>query len=213
MRISHLDRPHSSAGTARRSAAAPMGVFRFDRLKAEAGQPHPARGVCREHVLPISIEDLSAHRPGAGRHPLPTPETSLPGWPRTAWTTARFITYDARSSSAVAAGCGRFYRWFRHQAVAILDGGSGVDRVRRDAPAVRPPRTPPAARGVSPAGPRRRRVAPGFPAGRVEHRRTVAGLRSPRACSWMRAHPERYAGTVEPIDSVAGRVPGASIIR
>jgi thiosulfate/3-mercaptopyruvate sulfurtransferase len=89
-------------------------------------------------------------------------------------------------------------RWLGHDAVAVLDGG--LRRwMRLDLPLtdeVRPPR-----HGNFTARPRRSLCAD---AGEVS-----AAAMDPQRCVLDARAPERYRGEIEPIDAVAGHVPGA----
>lgn len=179
---------------------------RFDLASPEAGET-----AWRESRLPGAVHarldrDLSGPLgPMTGRHPLPEPgqfAATLGHWGIT--PTTQVIAYDA--GGAYAARLWWLMRWAGHRKVAVLDGGfeawlaaglpldSGLDS--------RPTRMP------------ARRCTSDYP------------VRPDRA-AWMSAHevaaaieqadwrlldartPERFAGTIEPLDPIAGHVPGA----
>jgi thiosulfate/3-mercaptopyruvate sulfurtransferase len=147
-------------------------------------------------------EDLSGEIvPGkTGRHPLPTPET----FARTLSTWGidehiQVVAYDSRDGTMAAARLWWMLRWMGHDAVAVLDGGwqqwqqagypvaNGMER--------REPRTfTPKVRGalVVTADDLLARLHDD-PASRVVDVRSA----------------ERYRGEQEPIDPIAGHVPGA----
>lgn len=184
---------------------------RFDLLNPEAGRQAYLSG----HIPGARYADLNRDLSGTigprtGRHPLPAPETFA------AWLAAngvdngtQVIAYDARNGS-IAARLWWMLRWLGHEAVAVLDGGLEAWTACGGALQSGPPEPPPAARGVPPAGPDARRFTPGISAqGVLSTVELEQVLRDPQALLVDARAPERYAGTVEPIDSVAGHIPGA----
>jgi thiosulfate/3-mercaptopyruvate sulfurtransferase len=173
---------------------------RFELGKPDSGERAYAAG----HVPHAIYAHLDRHlaapiTPATGRHPLPQPEkfaAMLASWGMTA--TTQVVAYDA-DNAAYAARLWWLLRWVGHDAVAVLDGGfkawtaAGLP-ITTEVP--QPRRT-----GNFVARPKRdmwydaREVAE-----RVQ--RDDWRLLDARA-------PERYAGKVEPIDPVAGHVPGA----
>ena len=143
--------------------------------------------------------DLSAPvSPGTGRHPLPRPEY----FARTLGALGvdndtQVIAYDA-ANGAFAARLWWMLRWLGHTRVAVLDGGFAA--WTRSGGAV--------ATGAVPAADRR------F-AARVDERawlttaEVIEALRDPRRTLIDARAPERFSGAVEPLDKVAGHVPGA----
>lgn len=136
--------------------------------------------------------------PVTGRHPLPDPgafAATLSRWG--VGETTQLVAYDA-AGGAFAARLWWLARWAGHDAVAVLDGGLGAWRAaggRLDRSVAQ--RTPTRFRfrgrhelAVDATG-----VAAALDAGTVP----VVDARA----------PERFAGRVEPIDPVAGHVPGA----
>ena len=109
------------------------------------------------------------------------------------------VVYDRKNANY----CGRLWwmlKWAGHDAVAVLDGGLQAWQ---------------AAGGEIAAGEEPAHFQSNFDAGR----RRCAGWSRPRRCKprwapaarpWsMRARPPRYRGEVEPLDPVAGHIPGA----
>jgi thiosulfate/3-mercaptopyruvate sulfurtransferase len=150
-------------------------------------------------------QDLSAPvSANSGRHPLPTPSdlaTSLnrlgigPG--------IQVIAYDD-SAGAFAARLWWLLRWLKHGAVAVLDGGlkawlaagGALESGPASSTPVAAPGVPPFTQSVD--------AAAVLDAASIE-----ALLKDPGFLLIDARAPERFAGTVEPIDSVAGHVAGA----
>lgn len=144
------------------------------------------------------LSDLS--RAGLGRHPLP--DAALFARKLGAWGIGpayRIVVYDAGDGSMAAARLWWMLRLLGHRRVAVLDGGLAAWRARGL------PETPELPDVV---------VLPAYPA-RFDTR-LIADADEVRArldedSGWLfdaRA-PERFRGDVEPIDPVAGHVPGA----
>ena len=150
--------------------------------------------------------DLSAARaPGAnpargGRHPLPPIEA----WTRTlgAWgisPATRVVVYDDQAGANAAARAWWMLRGIGHDHVALLDGGfpaaiaAGME-VTTDVPVVQERGPYPADRWQRPT---------------VDMRR-VDELRHDRAWKVLDVRSrERFRGDSEPIDPIAGHIPGA----
>jgi thiosulfate/3-mercaptopyruvate sulfurtransferase len=147
--------------------------------------------------------DLSAHAASdavnGGRHPLPTRERFAAWLSRTGFTNdMQAVVYDRNGCNY----CGRRWwmlKWAGHDAVAVLDGGLAAWL---------------AAGGAVESGP-----APDAPATQFQLRpalrrllltgEVAAQLGSPaQTLIDARAAP-RYRGEVEPLDPVAGHIPGA----
>jgi thiosulfate/3-mercaptopyruvate sulfurtransferase len=170
---------------------------RHDLTKPELGGEQ-----YREAHIPGALfasldRDLSAPKNGKnGRHPLPDPDTFA------AWLgrqgvkpTDQVVCYDA-ANGAMAARLWWMLRWVGHQAVAVLDGG--IAKWTREG---RPVTT------EVPAFP-----ASAYPATANEDAaasvRTVHRRLGQQLLIDARA-PARWRGDQEPIDPVAGRIPGA----
>ena len=142
--------------------------------------------------------DLSAEKSGKnGRHPLPTPEAAASLFSGLGIDDGKQVVAYDQGNGMYAARLWWMLRWLGHDAVAVLDGGfakwSREGRpVTTDVPAV----------ATAPFG--IHRVTPTVNATGVRaslDRRTLF-LVDARA-------PERFRGDVEPIDPVAGHIPGA----
>lgn len=169
----------------------------------ELGKPDVGRDAWQAGHIPGAIHadlerDLSAPVTAAtGRHPLPPPE-------ELAATLSRFgigertqvVCYDS-GSGAYAARLWWILRYLGHDAVAVLDGGfaAWVEEGR-------PVSTEAVARVPS------RFVARLRPGMLVDAAGVAAALARGERLVDVRG-AERFAGTVEPIDAVAGHVPGA----
>jgi len=142
--------------------------------------------------------DLSAPKTGAnGRHPLPSPATAAATFGRLGiGPTSQVIAYD-QQQGMYAARMWWMLRWLGHDAVAVLDGG--FDKWSREGRPVTT-ETPQPAPVAFPI----RRIAPVVDAAAVraslpERSLVIVDARS----------PERYRGEAEPLDPVAGRIPGS----
>jgi thiosulfate/3-mercaptopyruvate sulfurtransferase len=96
-------------------------------------------------------------------------------------------------------------RWLGHESVAVLDGGwatwqatGGAVETGARAPALNEAQ---AIQGLAPSG------KPSMPV--VDARAVLANLDEPRFTVLDARAPERFSGTVEPIDPVGGHIPGA----
>lgn len=148
----------------------------------------------------LSIDDdLSGAKTGKnGRHPLPSPEAfAVTLGAKGISNQSKVVVYDQGSAMFV----GRLWwmlRWVGHDNVFVLDGGV--------AQWVKEGRTTETAANV--------RAATTFTASpRDEMRLTVeqtqAALAQPQRRILDARAPERYRGEVEPVDPVAGHIPGA----
>jgi len=172
---------------------------RFDLARPEAGREAFLAG----HIPAASHADLGRDLsgpigPATGRHPLPDPQefaARLGSWGVD--NDSQVIAYDA-GNGAFAARLWWMLRWLGHRQAAVLDGGldawtgaGGTLQAGDGAPAAR------------------RFVAHADADAWVSTAQVVRGL-AQRAYLLVDARaPERYAGAVEPLDSVAGHVPGA----
>jgi thiosulfate/3-mercaptopyruvate sulfurtransferase len=150
--------------------------------------------------------------PGSGRHPLPDP-AALRAFLRRAGIgatqpagAAQVVAYDEGNGS-IAARAWWLLRWLGMAQVAVLDGGfrawvAGGNPIESGAPeagdaAGRNDAAPAPASSPAP-------LVEALTAGQVE-----LALQDPRRLLVDARAPERFAGTVEPLDPVAGHVPGA----
>jgi thiosulfate/3-mercaptopyruvate sulfurtransferase len=177
---------------------------RFDLNDPEAGR----RAYLAGHIPGARYADLNRDlsapvSAGSGRHPLPT----LPVFAATSerlgiGNATQVIAYDD-AGGAYAARAWWLLRWLGHTSVAVLDGGmkawnaaggtleSGPEEPLRAAPA---------------GG----RILPQANAAAVIDTAEIAAFLSDGANLLVDARAaERYAGSVEPIDTVAGHISGA----
>ena len=144
-------------------------------------------------------KDLSAPKTGRnGRHPLPSQETwarRVGEWGITPSTSV--VCYDDQGG-VYAARAWWMLNWLGHRAVAVLDGGRGawlaLGAALVDSPA------PTASQAPYPT------VAAGMPT--IDADQLLARLGQLTVLD-ARA-PERFRGDVEPLDPVAGHIPGAT---
>jgi thiosulfate/3-mercaptopyruvate sulfurtransferase len=144
--------------------------------------------------------DLAGPTTGTnGRHPLPAPETLAATFRRLGiGDGAQVVTYD-QDTGMYAARLWWELRWLGHDAVAVLDGGYArwlaedrqiVRGIETRSPAVFTPRV---------------RTEMVVDAAGVDRLRTDRDVRLIDARA-----PERFRGDEEPIDRVAGHIPGAA---
>jgi len=143
-------------------------------------------------------DDLSGPKNGVnGRHPLPTPETAAALFGRMGIdATKQVVAYD-QSTGVYASRLWWMLRWLGHEAVAVLDGGFA--KWTREGRAVTSETAEPKATTFIV-----KNVAPtvnsvGVEASLSRHTLLLIDARA----------PERFRGEVEPMDPVAGHIPGA----
>lgn len=172
---------------------------RFDLARPDHGSQ-----CYREAHLPGAAyadlnRDLSAPpTPSSGRHPLPDPGSFAARL--RAWGVdedSEIVVYDD-DSGMYAARLWWMLRWLGHDDVAVLNGGLGRWRQLGLPLTGEVPRRSP--------GSFRARPRPGMTAA-IEDVATVAT--DPGARLLDARGPQRYRGETEPIDRVAGHVPGA----
>jgi thiosulfate/3-mercaptopyruvate sulfurtransferase len=149
--------------------------------------------------------DLSAPKPGAGRDPRgrhPLPDRGALALRVAAWgigPASQVVVHD-RQGSMFAVRLWWLLRWIGHDRVSVLDGGLPAWRaaglpLETGAPSARPVEG-----------------APAYPAGAPAQRTVDAGALQ-RELGRVRLidarAPERFRGEVEPLDPVAGHIPGA----
>jgi len=172
---------------------------RHDLMKPEAGAAAYAVGHIPGARFAHSDKNLSGEKNGrTGRHPLPDPVVFA------AWLGAngvdggkQVVAYDS-AGGASATRLWWMLRWLGHDRVAVLDGGwegwvaAGLPATDR-LPEVQ-------ATSFTPAPRPNAYVDVGFV---LEH------LGDPAVVVLDARAPERYRGETEPIDPVAGHIPGA----
>lgn len=180
------------------------GRLRIFDCRCDLARPAYGRGAYLDEHLPGATyadlnTDLSrAVTPISGRHPLPSPEefaTRLRAWGVN--RDSRVVAYDD-GNGAYAARLWWMLRWLGHDEVAVLDGGMRrwlqlglplTDELPQPMP------------GDFVARPR--------PMLAVSADEVRAATADPAVRILDARAPERYRGEVEPIDKVAGHVPGA----
>jgi thiosulfate/3-mercaptopyruvate sulfurtransferase len=146
----------------------------------------------------VDLDTELAAPPGPGRHPLPTATTVTATFARLGITSAGtpVVVYDANNAMAAARAWWTF-RYFGLTNVRVLDGGLAAWQAAGE------PLTTEVPSGGVPGG---FVATPGhIPVLDAEGAAAVAAkgiLLDARA-------PERFAGEVEPMDPVAGHIPGA----
>jgi thiosulfate/3-mercaptopyruvate sulfurtransferase len=174
---------------------------RYDLMHPEAGRKAYATGHLPRAVYADVHRDLAVPAtPRSGRHPLPGPAGF--GARLRAWGVnedSLLLVYDESSGLWASRFWWMTAKWLGHPHVAVLDGGLQHWRELQLplTAEVAPPR---------PAGDFSPRVNA---AAVVDADTTAQAALDPRARVLDARAPERYRGESEPIDPVAGHVPGA----
>jgi thiosulfate/3-mercaptopyruvate sulfurtransferase len=172
---------------------------RFNLRKPEAGRQAWELSHIPGAFYADLDQDLAAPKSaGSGRHPLPDAEqfaALLGSWGVTLDT--HVVVYDA-SGGAIAARLWWLLRWVGHEQVSLLDGGYPAWQrqklpVSADQPALGP--------GNYPVQPGRMPV--------VQTADVELGLAEGTLALLDARDADRFAGKVEPIDKLAGHIPGA----
>lgn len=194
-------------------------------LRWRLGQPGAGYGAYLQGHIPGAIHidldtTLSDHSaPSRGRHPLPQPETFAHHLAALGIGSDTFvIVYDDMGGTVAARLWWMLSQWFGHHAVAVLDGGLKAWQQENrplEQGAVAP--RPAAQRPLSTAHIHSEKItdvrnveayAAAYTNPSAHHASTASGSLSLPILIDARA-PERYAGTVEPIDPKKGHIPGA----
>ena len=187
------------------ASSQPLMVFdcSFELMKPQEGDAQYAQSHLPGAVRASLDQHLSAHSAqdavNGGRHPLPRREL-FANWLASVGFTAdmQAVVYDRQGANY----CGRLWwmlKWVGHEAVAVLDGGLQAWL---------------AAGGALETGTGQTRAASGFCAGPekavlVHSAQVLQALEQPtQTLVDARAAP-RFRGEVEPLDPVAGHIPGA----
>jgi thiosulfate/3-mercaptopyruvate sulfurtransferase len=172
---------------------------RFDLADAAAGRRQYLGGHVPGAVYADLNRDLSAPvGPGTGRHPLPAAAAFAARMSGLGiGDESRVVAYDA-SNGSLAARLWWLLNWVGHERVAVLDGG--LEAWKRAGGALEPGEVTP------PPGRLHARPHPGAALGAAELE--LALTEGSHLLVDARAR-ERFEGAVEPIDPVAGHVPGA----
>lgn len=172
---------------------------RFELANAAAGEAAYQQAHIPGAVYAHLDRDLSGPKTGSnGRHPLPSPESLQSTFGRLGIDSGvQVIVYD-QDTGMFASRLWWLLRWMGHTAVAVLDGGMAKWMAEQRA----------TSSGVES---REARVFSGEPDDRMLVRPSEVAVIAASADARLvdaRA-PERYRGDVEPIDPVAGHIPGA----
>jgi thiosulfate/3-mercaptopyruvate sulfurtransferase len=186
---------------------------RFDLAAPDAGR----QAYLRSHIPGARYVDLNRDlsapvSAASGRHPLPDPvvlDALFRGFGVVRNT--QVVVYD-ESNGSFAARAWWLLRWLGFAKVAVLDGG--MSAWLREGGATESGESP---RGAAEPAGSGAAGSPGAGSDRVQVERRaalgtdelIAALENPRTLLIDARAPERYAGAVEPIDPVAGHVPGA----
>jgi thiosulfate/3-mercaptopyruvate sulfurtransferase len=168
---------------------------RHDLAKPELGEQQYREGHIQGALFAHLERDLSGKKTGRnGRHPLPDPQDFEKWLEKTGLTPKdQVVCYDAGPGS-MAARLWWMLRWIGHDKVAVLDGGLGKwtregRPVSVDVPIFTPLNYPLKVRQALAVD--------------------VHGVEKSKALLLDARAPARYRGEQEPIDPVAGRIPGA----
>jgi thiosulfate/3-mercaptopyruvate sulfurtransferase len=175
----------------------------FDLADTNAGeQAHGAGHIAGAHYAHLD-RDLSGTKTGHnGRHPLPLREAfaaTLGSWDIS--PSVQVVCYDAQGGP-YAARAWWLLRWMGHDAAAVLDGGTQAWLASGGALESGPV----AAQAAAPYPAQTSAQAPAMPT--IEADQLLAKLGTLRLIDARNA--ERFRGEVEPLDAVAGHIPGAS---
>ena len=172
---------------------------RHDLMNPSIGRDVYAAGHISGAIYLSIDEDLSGTKTGKnGRHPLPTPEAfAVTLGAKGISNTSKVVVYDQGTAMFV----GRLWwmlRWVGHDNVFVLDGG--IAQWQKEG---RPVETSGNARAVTT-----------FTVSPREHMRLTAAqtqlsIKDPARRVLDARAADRYRGEVEPVDPVAGHIPGA----
>jgi thiosulfate/3-mercaptopyruvate sulfurtransferase len=172
---------------------------RHDLMDVELGRRQYAAGHIPGAQFAGIDDDLSGAKTGTnGRHPLPDRAQLAAKF--AAWgisNDSQIVAYDA-SGGQFAVRLWWLARWLGHDRVALLDGGWPLWLATTGRSSVEPPARPPG------------RFAAGDSLEGVVSAHELQRLLADRSVLLVDARAaERYEGRVEPIDPVAGHIPGA----
>lgn len=172
---------------------------RHDLAKADAWGESQYRARHVPGAIFVHLDrDLSGPMTGRnGRHPLPSPEAAAATFGGLGIAPGKQVVAYDQGGGAFAARLWWMLRWLGHDAVAVLDGGFAKWTEEG-----RPMAT--GAEAPLPASFAIRKVTPtvdasGIMASLPRHALVLIDARA----------PERYRGETEPLDPVAGHIPGA----
>ena len=179
-----------------------LGKWRVFDCRHDLAKPELGESQYREAHIPGALfasldRDLSAAKTGKnGRHPLPDPK-NFGAWLGRCGVKPgeQVVCYDA-ANGAMAARLWWMLRWVGHDAVAVLDGGLSKWQAEGRPVTAELPAIAPTSYAVH------------LRADMAVDVSSIAKTLRKRMLLDARA-PARYRGEQEPIDPVAGRIPGA----
>jgi thiosulfate/3-mercaptopyruvate sulfurtransferase len=181
-----------------------LGTVTVVDCRADLLRPDVARDAYLAGHIPAAIyahleNDLSGPKtPYNGRHPLPDPNDLAATFGR--WgisQDSQVVAYDA-DTGMFASRLWWLLRWLGHRAVAVLDGGL-KNWIHVGLPLA-----------VDVSQPKASLFTPSIDRSAVVDTDEVAALITQKEWRVLDARaPERFRGEVEPIDPVAGHIPGA----
>jgi thiosulfate/3-mercaptopyruvate sulfurtransferase len=184
----HLDDPRFVIVDVRHDLAQP------ERFGDDAYASGHIPGAAFAHV----DRDLSAKQTGSnGRHPLPTPEAAAEFFGQLGIDASRQVVAYDQGNGMFAARLWWMLRWLGHDRAAVLDGGFARWTQEKRPVSTEPPAVEPVT--FVPSRVRPTVNATGIAASLPRHGLLLLDARA----------AERYRGDVEPIDPVAGHIPGA----
>jgi thiosulfate/3-mercaptopyruvate sulfurtransferase len=173
----------------------------------DLGDPELGLRQYREGHIPGAVHvhldsDLSDHEHGinGGRHPLPSRERIAQTLQRMGFSSGmQAVAYD-RQGGLYAARWWWMLKWCGHQAVAVLDGGWAAWQAQGGSSDTAAPAPSPAAQGFALKPPLVQMLS---------QTDVQAQLHSPNMTLIDARGAPRFRGEVEPLDPVAGHIPGA----
>ncbi len=171
---------------------------RYELVDPEAGERAYRSGHLPGALFMHLDRDLSGAKTGRnGRHPLPTVDAVAATFGRAGIDASRQVVAYDQNSGVWASRLWWLLRWLGHDAAAVLDGG--LDRWREEN------------RPVTNAAPPQRGAVfvPKHAAATATSDEILRHLGDSELLVLDARAPERYRGEVEPIDPVAGHIPGA----
>lgn len=187
------------------AAGSPLMVFdcSFELTQADAGptqyqQTHIAGARYADLNQALSVHSKGEARASGGRHPLPTREAFAQWLGQMGFQNGmQAVVYDRQGANY----CGRLWwmlKWLGHEAVAVLDGGLQAWQAAGGAVESGPaPTATPSTFALGPA--RAELVTVDAMVQRATQGRPIVDARG----------APRFRGEVEPLDPVAGHIPGA----
>ncbi|WNC52291.1 sulfurtransferase [Thermosynechococcus sp. TG215] len=172
---------------------------RFDLMDITRGQREYAQGhIPRAYYLDLEQDLSSPRQQHGGRHPLPDPEKLAARLNQMGITPDTLVVAYDDSRFAYAARCWWLLRWLGHDRAAVLDGGyrAYVEAGYPTTPEVPSPRP-----GNFQPHPHSQWV--------VDRTGVMAAQADPQTVIVDAREPRRYRGEIEPIDPIAGHIPGA----